>query len=515
MSGPLNELAAVFFFVVTGWVALWPARRSMGPVAYHLSALPTGMLAGPVAGSFSTVSGRPLDLFSAFVGAALLAGAVHLALVVLNRRADERTAATPSVGPLSFGVAALSLAVVGAVLGLLRMTVTNNDSVMSYWPMGVELARKGAYTVSLLGARSPLIPTMHAVHVDFGSDWAYVIYPLMAATILGWIAFTLLEGPLSGASRRTASWVAGATVAALAIEPSFLFHSFFVHSDLVSGLYLFLALMCLGMAARRNGATAPARGADPATLDASYLVLAGLFTSGLALARPDGLAYMFVPVAVAIAVITRTVSSRGVAAYFGPLVAVLAVAYGAAYSTLGIWESGKLSGKTTLAILVLLGVSALSPWIVGWLDRRLPFRVAGDRFLSLLVTVSALLMMAAWTLKWDTASEALANAGINLFAGAGGYHYLWWMVVVVLVISVLTRDALRTGSWTRPPFLALMLFFVVAGIVHGLSHEGRIGVGDSFNRIAFHAIPLVFWYAGAVAARILGGKTAEESPAGA
>jgi len=41
--------------------------------------------------------------------------------------------------------------------------------------------------------------------------------------------------------------------------------------------------------------------------------------------------------------------------------------------------------------------------------------------------------------------------------------------------------------------------------VHGISHEGRIGVGDSFNRVAFEAFPVIVWYGGALVARVLAG----------
>ena len=37
---------------------------------------------------------------------------------------------------------------------------------------------------------------------------------------------------------------------------------------------------------------------------------------------------------------------------------------------------------------------------------------------------------------------------------------------------MLTRDALRTGSWTRSPFLAIALYAVVAGLIHGMAHPG-------------------------------------------
>jgi hypothetical protein len=76
-------------------------------------------------------------------------------------------------------------------------------------------------------------------------------------------------------------------------------------------------------------------------------------------------------------------------------------------------------------------------------------------------------------------------------------------VVILLVLAALTGDATRTKGWTRSAFFGILLFFVIAGLVHGTSHEGRIGAGDSFNRVAFEILPIVLWFAGAIVARIL------------
>ena len=509
-----NELAAVALFVVTGWAALWPLRSRLGAFGYHGAALPAGLLGASLAGAFSSAAGRPLDAASAAVGATLLVAGVwlvHYVAMPENRSepASSDVLALPggAVDVRSFGVAASVIGGLSLFVSVARFTVSNNDSLVSYWPLGVELSRKGAFSPGLMGSRSPLLPSMNAVFATLGSDWAYAIYPLLGATLLYWLATTLLYGPLAGAGVWLRRLVAGGAVAFLALEPSFIFHSFFVHSHMASAVYLLMSLVCLWVAAPK--------GSWPAEKGprSGYLVLAGLFTAGLALSRPDGLAYQFVPVAVAISALTAgSVRWRDVLAYFGPLLFVVGGSYAGAYVRLGMWESGKLSGRTTLAILVVLMLAGAGPWIVQWLDRLLPWRVSGERLLALLTGGVAVLMLAVLAVRWESASSALATARINLLQGAGGYHYLWYAVLVLVGLSLFSGDALTRGTWTRSPFLAAGLFFVIAALVHGLSHEGRVGVGDSFNRVAFHVVPVIVWYAAAVVARIE--SKPAENPAG-
>ncbi len=494
-----SELLAIAYFVITGWLALWPLRRRLGAFGYHLAALPTGMLASPIAAALTALAGYPFDLLSAAAGSLLLVAAFW----IVQRLTVGRVFAEPDVPvtPASFGVAAGSIGVLAAVVGLLRYTVANADSYVSYWPLGVELTRTGAANIRVFSSRASMLPGISAVHVEFGSDWAYVIYPLIAASLLGWIAWTLWTGPLAGASRRTKLLVAGGAVGFLAIEPSFLFHSFFVHSHMISALYLLMSLTCVWMSVR-PGASAEEAEKGP---DAAYLLMAGAFAAGFALTRTDGLAYQFIPVAAAIAALTmQRVRGRAVAAFFAPLLVIVYTVFLEGFIKLGFWEDPKLSGKPAAMILGVLAFAVLGPWIVQWLDRVLPFSVAGERFLGLLVGASAVLVAAVFAVKWASASLAIKNTAINLFQGYGGYHYLWYAIVALLAISLFTGDALRAGSWTRWAFLGVALFYLIAALVHGTSHAGRIGPGDSLNRVVFHAIPLVVWYVAAVVARILG-----------
>lgn len=507
MSAFASEVSPVLLALAMGWLALWPARTRLGTAGYHLSALSVGLIGWCFVGIFTTITGRSFDALSTIAGATILALGCWV-IEWLTRSTDTSGSDVP-LG--SFVLAAGGLSIAGFAFTMGRLTVSNNDSIMSYWPLGVALQREGMFTAEIVATRSVLIPSIHAGHAMLGSEWVHVVYALIALSVILWTAALLLWGPLAGAQRWAKGLVIGGALTLLLLESSFLYHSFFVHSHMISALYLLVALGATWTAARPMGAS-PDR-----PLNAAYLLVAGLAAGALALTRADGLAYVFVPVVAALSLlIDRRAEAKDVVAFFAPLLFVVFGVYGSIYATVGMWPADKLDGTTALAILLLLGASSLLPWLVGRIDRSpLAVRVDRERLFAIAVVLGMVALVSAYFLKQETASLALAHSAINLFGGRGGYGPLWYIVVGLFALSVVTGDALRRRSWTRPAFLSVILFFVLAALVHGTAHPGRLGVGDSFTRVSFHAFPLVVFYLGAVSARILTGWQPSTEAAGA
>ena len=53
-------------------------------------------------------------------------------------------------------------------------------------------------------------------------------------------------------------------------------------------------------------------------------------------------------------------------------------------------------------------------------------------------------------------------------------------------------------------------FFAIALVVHGLAHPGRLSSADSFNRVAFHIVPIALWYAASAVATFWPDRTLGE-----
>jgi hypothetical protein len=213
--------------------------------------------------------------------------------------------------------------------------------------------------------------------------------------------------------------------------------------------------------------------------------------------RTDGLAYVVV-ILMAVAVLEACGEGgwkRLVAVYtglFGPLAAV----YGAAIVGLGLWESNKLNGIRAGVMIVALfilagGIAVVMPWVRRWLSER-------RALLGALVAANALLVIALWSVFPRGFYPSVANMVGNL-SYAGGYGFTWYFALGLLAIAVSMGRAWENDAWSDVLLYAIGQFFFIALVVHGVAHEGRLNPADSFNRLVFHVLPLVFWLGGLIA----------------
>jgi hypothetical protein len=498
VSEALSSIALVTLTILAGTSSLWPMRDQLGTILLLICALPIGLLAWTFV-TAAAVIGNSYGVVTIAVGLALFILVVRgvVAFTARDSRSEDVRTDRP-VNVVGLGAGGAGYLLTSALLALAGVTVTTADSWKGYWPLGVMIESQGSYDSYLPSARGFLLPSISAASRFLGGEWEYVIYPLLAGVLLLGILAALYRADLRALSKGPAALIAGGVALFMLTDPSFLYHSFYVHSHLVSGAYLFLALAGLRFAF--DPSTGRRTQAAPA-----WLVIAGASTAGLAMARPDGLAYSFIPVAVVVAVLAddrREGSDE--AAFFGPLLIVLGVPLASAYLEVGVWEAAKLSGWMALAIYGLIVGAALLPRLLRAFARKLAFQLRSEHVVRTAIALGAVLVLAAAMVRWEIMSLAAQNARVNLFAVNGQYAWLWPSLAVVLAVSFLSGDAWRSGRFSTHLFATVVLFFMTAALVHGTSHPGRVGTGDSFGRVAFHIVPVIVWYAGVVAARALG-----------
>ena len=502
------ELLVVLASVCVGWAALWPSRGDLGPVGYHLAALPVGLLAWMFVAGTAVVTGWPYLPGALAAGLAAYVGGLWL----LQHSRPDAAGADRSCfglpGAASFAVAALSYAAATTALAATRLTVFTADSVNEYWPMAVYLEREQVISAYLVSSRSFLQISAGAVKAAFGGEWLFALYPLLAVLLVVTLGWALWATAPAGLSARSRWLVAVLPCAFLVADPSFLFYSLYVHSHAPTALYLLLALVALRLSA------------DPATGRAlagsrGWLLVAGLATSGIVLTRPDGLAYGFVPIAIALSVLLdrRLDTGRPLAfAFFAPMLFVVVGTYLAAYARLGVWEADKLDGRMTAAILAVMVLAAVLPWFAHRTGGAERFALDRDRVLLAELALAGIAAAAAFALRWDEMSLAVRNLATNLFE-MGGYGPLWLVLLAALLAAVVGGRAVRRGTWSRSLFVAVVLFAVIGFLVHGTGHIGRLGWGDSANRVMFHIVPVIVYLIAEVCADILARANRERAVA--
>ena len=501
-----NALVALLSFAF-GWVLLWPARHALRG-AYHLLALLAGLLLWPMLVLTNQLAGSAFAVWPVALGALWLL-AIAWGTIGVNARAgrirgggEQETQQPRSLAlrPAGFAIAGAIAAAATLLAATVRLTAVGYDSVFHYALAAMTLLDTARITRAIAGGYGTLVPGIHAAVLALGESWTFAIYPLLALTLLGLLGYALWRWALAALPPAKRAAAVAISVALLATVPAFVFHAFYVHTQMISAAYLLASLLALRAA--EDTTTARDRRA--------LLAVAGLLAAGLAAGRPDGLAYAFVPALVASVPSIAHGRPRDAGAFLGPFALVAGSAYAPAFATLGLWGGDKLTGAHALGAIAAWALAALA-WVL--VDRAVarghrPLSVATLRTAA--YAALALGLIAVAVVRPEGLATALRNGAVNLFA-TGGYGLLWYALAGMLALTLAMPSARRRGDWSATLLLATSAFFGIALAVHGATHPGRLAVADSFNRVAFHAVPVVMWYVGS----FLGGALAQLAEDGA
>lgn len=478
----LIELAFVAITALLGWAALFPARRALGPWAYLTLSWPLGLLAWPVSAAVTSVLGLPMRL--PWIAAGALGFAV-LASFGFARAARYADGAGPAWWMWAAHLAAI--AVLTIAVGKLRLFFSTGDSWYGYQALGILLHDTGIISKTLAQSRGLLLPSMHAANLAMGGDMLVAAYPVAAAHVVSAVAWAQWRFSFARMKPVARGLAAGGFAAAMATGDLFVFHALYVHSHMLTACYLLLGVIAVVVAGTSGDAEA-----------LPWLAAGGLATAGLVLARPDGLTYAYIIAALVLAAFFEAgARPRRLVAFFAPLLGMIAVTHGAEFARLGMWQGDKLTGATALAQfagLALLPALAAALAGIAPVAERLARRGVTIR---LALGVLALGVLAVAVLRPDGLAQAAGNMSTNLFS-AGGWGLFWVWATGVVLLALLFGGVRRRAAASAELLGALGLFFAVALIVHGVSHPGRLGPADSFNRVAFHVVPLVWLLAGSM-----------------
>ena len=478
--------------LVGGWIGLWPVRGQIGRVGYPVVSYMIGLLAWPLATSLLSLAGTG---FRPLVPVVLLTAALFVVSTLVARGSREAPAegrATRAWHLVVWGCAVIGLSLAVDVTGL---TSAGYDSLFHYEAWGVWLSETGTLTAEVIGLYGVFIPSLHAASRYLGSDWTSVHYAVLSLHLAVLFAVAVREW-----SRRrvgaAASWlITLGSTALLVLTPRFFHHILYVHSHMITAAYLMLALFAIQRAYLGAGDVAAPPRADQR---AAWLLVAGLASAGLALTRTDGIAYVAALLVVGtLAYLASDTPTRDHALFVGAAALPIGLVYGASFAALGVWQATKLSGRTAGLVLAGLGVAAGITLVIGRVPHVGAWLRSPGRALALLTGLEVTAVLGLATLDPDGFIESTANMVTNLFS-TGGNGNLWFAAVAMVGLSLVWGSQFRAERWPLLLVAVIVQFMVIAVAVHGVGHPGRLSPADSFNRVSFHVIPLIFWYAATV-----------------
>ncbi|MBE0477423.1 MAG: hypothetical protein IBX62_10030 [Coriobacteriia bacterium] len=486
--------------LTAGWIGLWPVRGRLGAAGYHLAAYPVGLLLWPLAVAVRSalrIGFAPVPFYVVAV-AALFAASRLAASSVDGETAGEDPggAAGARVPAASYALWGAAVVGVAAIVDVTGYTSALYDSVFHFERWGAWLTVTGIVHREIMESYGAFIPSVHAVNRYFGGDWASTPYPVLSLHVASIFAAGVRRWTRDRVSV-AASWsiTAGFTLL-LVTTPRYLHHSLYVHGHMFTAAYLVLAMYATQRAYLDGSSTAE----EDRT---AWLIVAGLASAGVALTRADGIAYVLVPALTATLVWWEGGHRlRDQAVYVVATAAAVAVVFCSAFARLRFWRGGKLSGKRAASVLTVvaavavstLGLDRLGP-LGGWLRR-------GRNLLLTLVALEAAALLALAARRPEDFAQASLNMITNMLRSGGNGH-LWYFGLGVLAVSLLYGGQWRSGRWPGYLLFAIGQFFFVAVVVHAMSHVGRLSPNDSFNRVSFHVVPLVFWYAATVTTAVV------------
>lgn len=475
MTVVVVEVLALAVLTATGWL-LVPADR--GDAWRLVVALPLGIAAHACVELVLLVTRLPIA--HPWVAAVL---ALVLALGVARVR-DRTLGGAPLAARRSGGrpvtVAVAVVAVVVFVTAAVPVANVTSDTfryltISRLLVVDADASRMSAF---LLQSRSLVVGAVHGLALpDFG--YLRAIGPLVAASTLGALWLLAREG-LDRLDPRTASWVAAAAAVLMATNHRFIFHAFYVNGHMLFAAWLLLLVAVAWRRVVAGDQTAAAGGsvgsAGPGVVWTGDALVAGLLAVGLTVLRPEG-----------------------------ALVATLAL------TPVGLEPN--VPRRWRQLVLVVFGAGNFA-WHLGVV---IPLRDTADASLVGMVALGAATVLAAGLLpaldRWRIDRGRLL-VGLHLLAwGAVGVMAMRDASILVGTVKSIGRNVLDQGGWgisllvlagllaialsvgrvmgERALLFPLLTFAPLAVLLnHARGGPGRVGPGDSLNRMLVHLLPL-------------------------
>lgn len=340
------------------------------------------------------------------------------------------------------------------------------------------------------------LPALHTPADLLNEDYLYAAQPLFAFVLLELMVLSAYRITTAHVSRQMiALALTTASVLVMFSTAMVIFQVYYIHTNLLSAVYLLAAVMALWCAQE----TAQAEQTPSLQGEAQgWLALSALAWAGFCLLRVE--AALFMALFFILALHGDTLPYRARMRALLPMIGGLFVWY--AFLLIVLQNSGsRLSALNSLMLLAALGsaggllVVSRLPWIARTLLPRMEWLAGGGL---------ALALTGAFIIRPAHMADSVAGVWENLALASWPTWWgsLWLFVIAAWAFALIQPRLPHDGVfWVGvPAFVALMILLSAARRPY---HEGW---SDSANRMVTHILPLALIYTQAQFARALWGN---------
>jgi hypothetical protein len=429
-----------------------------------LSGLLWGMLLWVVWGLAVLCTGLPFAAWTQFGGlgaTALILGARHVRAKSMSQRDWV-------------GLGLSSLMVVGIGLAATRYdySVLSYDSYTQIL-LGRQLAQHGGFDPAChpaLASWGVFVPMVHSASVMLGVDFLYALWPTMASVFVlmfCYLCFLCLRG--MNVHAIWAGVVALSSTVFLATTYFIVFQSFYVHNNLPSAVYLFVAVACMWLGMTRS--------------ESGWLVLSMASFFGFILLRTEAPLYfaLFAAPMLWSPMVTRRVRL----ACFVPVFVLTLAWYVRLIALIGpgtdILSPGKAWGL--MAIMAVFTAVAALP------DRPMIRRMVA--LVPWIMMYLSMVLVVGFTLKRPEHMRHCLDAMGENFFSTGRWGASWGVLAVLTALAFGLPRFDRQDCWTVGTGTFLAMVYVL-GVFREQPY--RVGWGDSANRLVTQCVPILIAY---------------------
>jgi hypothetical protein len=472
------SLAQLWVFVI-GFLFANLHKRSFDPMFRVLIALPIGWaLFGICATMIYSV------YFSAASQLVLLVAVALGTLALLFTNIRQRSLSRDSI--LLGGASLVALTAVCLFVNSLRIVTVGPDS--SYLARFGQNIGLGNYEGSrmIFSKWGPFVPFMHSVTnlLDEKLFWQYQpIISLNLVAIVFYTIYTTIRAQKSFLQTFVATTV---LISLMTLSDIFVFHFFYIHTMIISGLYIYLFVFALAKMQQQPGR--------------AYELVALLSLIAFGLARIE--APLFLIVILLITSFRQGWSYINRLKLIIPFVVFFVAWYARVYFILPEVPDNLTKGFAVALISVLVGFGVFAVVsgfkVLDPIVKRTPFlTVIGLFLVGIVFTI----------IKPEHMLTSLVNIVVSLSL-SGNWGLTWYVILFLATELYFTRRDATEHRWL---FLILVSFMLVVYDLVYFREPYHTREFDSANRLVLEAVPLVFMYLSLRFAQISFSQNAQSS----